>query len=134
MNTPTSAADESSLRLFALISYGLLLLAGTNGLTAIVAVVLAYIKRDEARGTPFESHFSNIVTVFWSAIAAIAIVVAAAGASAITLFGGPEPHHVLPQAIGIGIVLWAAAVGFVVWYLYRVIRGFIRAIDGRAYA
>jgi uncharacterized membrane protein len=60
----TPAADESSLRIFALIGYGLLLLACSNGFTAIAGVVIAYIKRAEARGTVYESHFSNMITAF----------------------------------------------------------------------
>ena len=137
MTTDTSvpAEDGGAPRIFALVCYGLLLLACTNGLTAVVAVVLAYIKRDDVRGTLFESHFSNVITVFWASVAFVVAFIAAAGLGVITVFGtahGNEPH-LGPQLIGFAAAIWLACVCFGVWYLYRTIKGFIRALDGRAY-
>ncbi|MGH6872142.1 MAG: DUF4870 family protein [Rhizomicrobium sp.] len=134
--TDTSAPQtgDASLRTFALVAYGLMLLACANGFTALVAVVLAYIKRDDARGTPYQSHFANVITVFWTAVVLLAVFIAAAAAGAITIFATPEPHHLVPQAIAIGVGIWCAGVAFAVWYLYRTIRGLIRAIDDRPYS
>jgi uncharacterized membrane protein len=136
MTTDTTLpAEDGAPRIFALVCYGLLLLACTNGLTAVVAVVLAYIKRDDVRGTVFESHFSNVITVFWASVAFFVAFIAAAGLGVITVFGtahGDEPHFG-PQLIGFAAAIWLGCVCFGVWYLYRTIKGFIRALDGRAY-
>jgi uncharacterized membrane protein len=138
MTTETTLpAEDGAPRVFALVCYGLLLLACTNGLTAVVAVVLAYIKRDDVRGTPFESHFSNVITVFWASVAFVVAFIAAAGLGVITVFGTAHGNHPdvssMPPLIGFAVAVWLGCVSFAVWYLYRTIKGFIRALDGRAY-
>lgn len=138
MTTDTNVpADEGAPRIFALVCYGLLLIACTNGLSALIAVVLAYIKRDDVRGTPYESHFSNVITVFWASVAFIIVFVAAAGAGVISVFATTHGHdpdiHTAPQIIAFAIAAWAGCVTFAVWYLYRTIKGFIRALDGKGY-
>lgn len=133
MTTETTApAAENSSRLVAIISYALLLLACTTGFTGIVAVVLAYVKRDDARGTVFESHFSNVITVFWAAVAFFVLLMAAIGFGAVRLFSMPEPQPD-PQIVAFAVGAWGAMVLFAVWYLYRTIKGLVRAIDGKPY-
>jgi uncharacterized membrane protein len=46
----TSAAD---LRTFTIIVYALYLAAFCSGFTALIGVILAYVKRADARGTPY---------------------------------------------------------------------------------
>src|SRR5664279_840214 len=72
-NPMSDVQDEGDLRSILLIIYGLFVLATFNGATAIVGVVLAYIKRDAARGTMWEGHFRNLIHVFWIALV-VAIV------------------------------------------------------------
>jgi uncharacterized membrane protein len=130
--TQNTATSETSLRLFALVAYGLLVLAFTNGVSGIAGVVIAYLKRDEARGTPYESHFSNMIFMFWASVALVVLFIAAIGFGAMTVFS--EPHHDVPVSlIGLGIGAWLCGVVFVVWYLYHAVRGFVRALDGKAY-
>jgi len=131
-DTAQAPASDSSLRLFAIVSYVLLLLGCSNGLTAIVAVVLAYIKRDDARGTIYQSHFSNIITVFWVGAVLVALLIAAAGAGAIALLSAGPPQDIAP-ATGVLIGVYVVMVLFAVWYLYRTIKGLVRALDGKAY-
>jgi len=50
--------------------------------TAIPAVMLAYMKRGEAAETAYESHFANAIELFW-----VSAVVAVAAAPLIYLFG-----------------------------------------------
>jgi len=57
--------QQSGLRTTAMICYVLYLVAFINGLTAIIGVIIAYIKRPEAAGTVWESHFRNLIVVFW---------------------------------------------------------------------
>jgi uncharacterized membrane protein len=139
MSDTSQSPTAASLRLAALLSYGLMLVACANGFTGLVGVVLAYVKRDDARGTIYESHFSNIITVFWSVVAIVVVFVAAAGAGAIYFFAGvPDAHRFmrlhLPEIVGGGIVLCCAGVAFAVWYLYRIIKGLLRALEERAYS
>jgi uncharacterized membrane protein len=107
----TSRSDES-FRGTAIVAYVLYLLGWPSlHLATIVALILAYVQRGEARGTIWESHFSNVIETFW-----ISLIV---GLIAIPLC-----------FIGIGFVVLAF---LVVWFLFRTIKGLIRAIDGRAY-
>jgi uncharacterized membrane protein len=105
---PRSSAVDSSLRGYALAGYALHL-AGwfTGGLTSLIAVILAYVKRGDARGTVYASHFANQITVFWWSLLW-------------TVLG-----FVL-LLIGIGYVVWVLAG---LWFLYRVVKGIIRALD-----
>jgi uncharacterized membrane protein len=89
------------------------------GIPSIIAVVMNYVKRDEARGTWLESHFSWQLRTFWFALLAFV---------AIGLFSLP-----LVLLLGLGILTWmlgAFVVG--IWIVYRVARGWLRLKDGRA--
>jgi len=89
------------------------------GIPSIIAVVMNYVKRDEARGTWLESHFSWQLRTFWFALLAFV---------AIGLFSLP-----LVLLLGLGIFTWmlgAFVVG--IWIIYRVARGWLRLKDGRA--
>jgi uncharacterized membrane protein len=104
----TSSAD---LRTLTLICYGLYLLGVINGLTTLIGVIIAYVKRDDARSTIWSTHFDNLMTVFW-----VSIVVFIVGA--------------LTWIFLIGFVFWFV---LAIWYLYRCIKGLIRAVENRAY-
>ena len=83
----------------------------TVHLTTLVALVLAYTQRVEARGTLWESHFRNLIETFW-----VALLV---GAIAIPLCF---------VVIGIPLLL-----GLGIWVLYRTIKGLVRAIEGQPF-
>src|ERR1700741_3472107 len=59
-------AGERSL---AHVGYGLLVAGYVSGLTWFAAVILAYVKRKEVRGTWLESHFDWMIETFWWPIA-----------------------------------------------------------------
>lgn len=90
------------------------------GWPSIIAVILNYVKRDEARGTWLESHFTWQIRTFWFAML-WAVVVLAVG---------------LPFTIVlIGFAMWA--VGFFllgIWAIYRIARGWMALRDGREVA
>jgi uncharacterized membrane protein len=84
------------------------------GLPSIVAVVINYVKRAEARGTFLESHFRWQIRTFWFALLWCAI-----GATLfVTLVG-------IPVALAI---FFAAGI----WTIYRVVRGWLALRDRRA--
>lgn len=86
------------------------------GLPSIVAVILNYVKRSEARGTFLESHFRWQIRTFW--FAALWCVIG--GVLALTV-------------LGIALA-WALFVATGLWLAYRVIRGWLALKDGRAIA
>ena len=105
------AAREDSARTITIIVYLLYLAALINGITAVIGVILAYVKRDEARGTIYESHFTNAIELFWIFLIGMLISV--------------------PLCfVVIGFFLIAA---LYVWVLFRTIKGLVRASDGRPY-
>ena len=81
------------------------------GWPSIIAVIINYVKRGDARGTWLESHFNWQIRTFWYALlwALIAVVLM------VTVIG-------IPVAIGMFFVLG-------VWAIYRVARGWLRLKD-----
>jgi uncharacterized membrane protein len=105
--------SQESFRGTAILAYILLLVGWPSlHLTTVAALILAYVQRNDARGTVWESHFSNIIEVFWLSLVA--------GIAGILLI----------PALGLGFVV---LVFLVVWFLYRSIKGLVRAVDGRPY-
>jgi uncharacterized membrane protein len=130
-DTTQTPATESDARVIALISYGLFILALANGITAVVGVVLAYIKRGDVRGTIWESHFTNLIRVFWITIVVAVVFISAATFGVIDLLAAfdstPKEFFFIVPA------LFLLGVGSLVWYLYRTVRGFMRALDNKPY-
>lgn len=81
----------------------------TGGLVTIAGLIMAYLKRGDAAGTWVESHHSWLIRTFWWSL----------------LF------------IIIGVLLLAVTIGapilflVCIWYLYRIIKGFIYLNDGK---
>ena len=47
------------------ILYGLYALSWFFGVTALIAIIIDYVKKDDVVGTPFESHFRWQIRTFW---------------------------------------------------------------------
>ena len=82
------------------------------GWPSIVAVILNYLKRSEAAGTPFESHFRWQIRTFW-----FAVPWALAG----------TVLWITVVLIPLAILLWVATG---IWVAYRVIRGWLSLARG----
>ena len=90
------------------------------GWPSIIAVIINYVKRADARGTWLESHFAWQITTFWIAMG-LAVLVGISGA--------------LLAIVIIGFAVWA--VGFFligIWAIYRIASGWLRLRDHRAIA
>jgi len=88
------------------------------GWPSIIAVIINYVKRGEARGTWLESHFRWQIRTFWFALLWAVIVGLLSAALAIVL---------------IGIALWVIGLfALGVWAIYRIARGWLALKDGRA--
>lgn len=84
-----------------------------GSIPSIVAVILNYLKRGDARGTWAESHYRWQIRTFWFAI--LWVIVAAI--LFVTLIGIPIAMVIL--------------VGVSLWLLYRIARGWLRLRDRR---
>ena len=83
------------------------------GWPSIIAVIVSYIYRGDARGTWLESHFDWAIRTFWWALA-IAVVVALISAPLVLLFG-------------LGLATWFIGLALLgVWAIYRIARGWLR--------
>ncbi len=85
------------------------------GWPSIIAVIINYVKRSEARGTYLDSHFSWQIRTFWWALLMAAIIAVLGFTLAIVL---------------IGLAIWV--VGFFVlgiWAIYRIARGWMALMD-----
>lgn len=139
MSEVPKAYATPDLRSALLIAYVLFVLALFNGATAILGIVLVYIKRGEARGTLWESHARNLIRVFWISVAVFVVLLAALlqgfGGLFFSLYttnGNPPPALVGALALMVP-ALALAFILFAVWYLYRTLRGLVRALEGTPY-
>ena len=88
------------------------------GWPSIIAVIINYVKRGEARGTWLESHFTWQIRTFWYAL--LWAVVVGLVSAPLTLV-----------VIGFGTwVLGMAVLGL--WAIYRIARGWMRLNDRQA--
>jgi uncharacterized membrane protein len=105
-----TAEQLASLKTLTMVVYALQVLSVFVGITAIVGVIINYIKREDAAGTLYESHFDWQIRTFWWGL-----VWAVVG-------------FVLLFAFGLGLLVWFVAG---IWALYRVIKGFIKLNDNQ---
>jgi uncharacterized membrane protein len=92
------------------IIYALYALSFFMGITAIVAIIMNYVKKDDVAGTFLESHFRWQIRTFWFALLW-------------SIIGG---------------FLWFFAIGWVVlsanviWMVYRIVKGWLYLNDNKA--
>ncbi|WP_454765619.1 DUF4870 family protein [Cupriavidus campinensis] len=83
----------------------------TGGITALIAIVVNYVKRDDTRGTLYASHFAwQIRTFWWSIFWSVVGVI---------LF-------VTVLLIPLAWVLWTV---LSLWMLYRIVKGWLYLND-----
>ncbi len=103
--------------LVGLISSGVVAFAPLVGIAGIAGVIVAYVKRPDARGTWVESHFTWLIRTFWWSLLWSLV----AGAVLVTL-------GLVLIGIPIAIAMFAATS---IWGIYRVIRGYLLFKDNR---
>ena len=111
MNTDmTPGPDEkiASLKTLTTVIYALYAVSLFVGVTAIVAIVLNYIKKEDVQGTWLESHFTWQIRTFWWGL--LWMVVGA-----------------ITWIILVGWVVWGVAF---VWIIYRIAKGWLKLNDG----
>jgi uncharacterized membrane protein len=81
---------------------------------AIVAMIIGLVKRDDVSGTWLESHYSYLSRTFWWGIL-----------WAVLAWGAFWILGILTLGIGMA-VLWILPLIVLIWYLYRVIKGWLK--------
>jgi uncharacterized membrane protein len=87
------------------------------GIPSLIAIVMNYVKRDEARGTWLESHFTWQRRTFWFALLWVSIVFVLSLPLFLILVGF--------FTFGLGVLV----IGL--WVIYRVLRGWLRLRDAQ---
>lgn len=109
---------NEALRKVALLDY-LLHIAGllfSMGLLSVVALIINYVKRDDAVGTIYRSHMDWMIATFWWTLFWVVVSFI--------------PSMVL-AVMSLGL-LWFLFVIPGLWFLYRMVKGLLRLLDGRA--
>ena len=87
------------------------------GWPSIIAVILNYVKRGEARGTWVESHFRWQIHTFWMALAAAVVIAVVSAVLVIVL---------------VGFATWVVGLFVLgVWAIVRIGRGWLALRDRR---
>jgi uncharacterized membrane protein len=85
------------------------------GWPSLVAVILNYVKRSEARRTWLESHFRWQIRTFWFGLLWVSLCM---------LF--------VVFTLGVGILIAWIPLGAVgLWFIYRIARGWLALVDRR---
>jgi uncharacterized membrane protein len=98
----------ASLRQVTLVVYVLQALSVFVGVTAIVGLIINYVKKEDAAGTLYESHFDWQIRTFWWGLAWSVL------------------GFILIFAFGIGLIVWFVAG---IWAIYRVVKGWLKWND-----
>jgi uncharacterized membrane protein len=86
-----------------------------TGWPSIIAVIVNYVKRSEARGTWLESHFRWQIRTFWFGLLWISLCI----------------FFVL-VTLGIGLLIaWIPIVFVSLWFIYRIVRGWMALNNNR---
>jgi uncharacterized membrane protein len=87
------------------------------GLPSIIAVIMNYLRRSEARGTWLESHFTWQLRTFWFAALWVVLLAVASAPLMLVLVG------FFTFALGLAVIG--------LWLIYRVARGWLTLNEGR---
>jgi uncharacterized membrane protein len=85
------------------------------GWPSLIAVILNYVKRSEARGTWLEAHFRWQIRTFWFGLLWVSLCI---------LF--------VVMTFGVGMLVVWVPLGVVgLWFIYRIARGWLALMDRR---
>jgi len=87
------------------------------GWPSIIAVIINYVKKGEARGSWLESHFRWQIRTFWFALAWIVLIGLVGGLLTLVLVGFA--------------ILWIGLFLLGIWAIYRIARGWLALQDRR---
>ena len=79
------------------------------GVTSIVGVIMAYVKRADFAGTEYEDHITYLIRTFWISLGGYVI-------------------GVILSMVFIGVFVIFAVF---IWFIYRIVVGFIKFNDNK---
>jgi uncharacterized membrane protein len=109
MNTPAPPSLESEKNL-TMVIYALYAAAFVVGVTALVAIIINYVKKDDIAGTWLASHYRWQIRTFWFGLLW-------------SVIGIPLSFVV----VGIPILV---ATG--IWIIYRIVKGWLRLSENKS--
>ena len=118
---PTMAVSEkpilnSESRTFAIIAYVLFLVGIVVPLTPLVGLIISYVKRGDAAGTPYATHYPWLIRTFWISFA-------------LGIVGFLLTVTYVGAIVGVPILI-----GTGIYYLYKVIKGIVKVLEGKPVA
>lgn len=105
-----SPQDEAA-KTNALIAYGLMVLGLFTGIFWLIGAIWAMVKKDDAAGTLFADHYSNIVKIFWWGL----------GLS------------IIGTLLFVFIVGYFILIGVWIWSVFKIIKGLANLTSNKAY-
>ena len=123
------SVDQDSNRTLTLVLYVLYIIAiFSAGLLEVIDLVINYIKRDDVRGSIFESHFTWQIRsfwwyLFWNIIAFVPFI--------FLFFTGENVNAFAGVAIGATTFCLVVVGVSWIWIVYRAIAGIIRLNDNQ---
>ena len=109
MDLISSSEREKSAKTLTTIIYALYAASYLIGITAIVAIIINYVKKEDVAGTFLESHFRWQIRTFWFGL----------------LWG------VLGALTFLLVVGWFVLVADGIWIIYRIVKGWLRLNDNK---
>lgn len=109
MDATVASEKEKSAKTLTAIIYALYAASFFVGITAIAAIVMNYIKKDDVAGTFLESHFRWQIRTFWFGL----------------LWG------VIGAILALVLVGWLVIIADGVWIIYRIVKGWLRLNDNK---
>ena len=109
MENVAAPENEKSAKTLTTIIYALYAASFLVGITAIVAIVMNYVKKEDVAGTFLESHFRWQIRTFWFGL----------------LWG------VLGWITLLILVGWFVLTANGIWIIYRIVKGWLRLNDNR---
>jgi uncharacterized membrane protein len=105
--------ELAALKTITQVVYGLQALSFAFGVTALIGLIINYVKREDVAGTIYQSHFDWQIHTFWWGL----------------LWG--VLGVILIVALGLGLVILFASW---VWAIYRVVKGWLKLTEGKPVA
>jgi uncharacterized membrane protein len=109
MEAVAISQNERSAKSLTTLIYVLYAVSFLVGITAIAAIVMNYLKKDDVAGTFLESHFRWQIRTFWFGLL----------------------WTVVGAALMVVLVGWVVLVVAGVWMVYRIVKGMLRLNDNK---
>ncbi|MEW6645910.1 MAG: hypothetical protein AB1450_01760 [Pseudomonadota bacterium] len=104
-----STESERAARTLTTVIYALYAASFLVGITAIVAIIMNYVKKDDVAGTFLASHFRWQIRTFWFGLLWSVL-------------------GVLTLVVAVG---WVILCANSIWIIYRIVKGWLYLNDGK---